>query len=169
MVSWPFKGHPRSLTLADLTHSTYLRIMANLSATVNTVSWGTETEYVANFSHGRVYSASLHYPVSISAIDPVCPQQIFLMRLTLFPSGTRYATNIPSINLIFFYKLQKNALSCWLNVEHAGENFMSLRLVVLEMYTCYNYVDFTKISHLAYHNCAKYWPRVKKKHITNRK
>ena len=39
-------------------------------------SCGPEAEYVANFLHGHVYSASLHYPMSIGAIDPVCPQAI---------------------------------------------------------------------------------------------
>ena len=35
------------------------------------VSWGPETEYMANFLRWHVYSASLHYPMSIRVIDPV--------------------------------------------------------------------------------------------------
>ena len=53
---------------------------------------------VANFSHKHVYSASLHYPMSTRAIDPVRPQAILPMRVTLFPSGIPSVTNIPSIN-----------------------------------------------------------------------
>ena len=39
------------------------------------------------FLHGDVYIASLHYPMSIMVIDPVCPQAILPTRVTLFPSG----------------------------------------------------------------------------------
>ena len=43
---------------------------------------------MANFSHRHVNSVSLHYPISIVAIDPVCPQAILPLRSTLYPSGT---------------------------------------------------------------------------------
>ena len=48
--------------------------LANLA--VFGVSWDPETEHVASFSHRHVYSASLHHPKSIRAIDSVCPQAI---------------------------------------------------------------------------------------------
>ena len=38
-----------------------------------------ETEYVANFSHRHNYSVSLHYLISIRAIDSVCPKPILAM------------------------------------------------------------------------------------------
>ena len=71
-------------------------IVANLA--VFGISCGSETEYVADFSHIHVYSASSHYPMSIVAIDPVCSQAILPMRVTLFPSVTLCVTNIPSIS-----------------------------------------------------------------------
>ena len=104
----------------------YIPIVANLA--VFGVSWGPETEYVANFLHGHVYSASLHYPMSIGAIDLVCPQAILPMRVTLYPSGTLCVTYIPSRNC-------NDTLYCWeLNGEHAGENRMSLRSIVFEIW-----------------------------------
>ena len=83
--------------MADLMHTN----MANLA--VFGVSWGPETEYVTNFLHGHVYSASLHYPMPMIglvywAIDPVCRLAILPMGVTLFPSGTPCAANIPSRN-----------------------------------------------------------------------
>ena len=50
--------------------------------------WTAWRSHVANFLHGHVYCASPHYPMSIRAIDPVCPQAILPPRVTLFPSGT---------------------------------------------------------------------------------
>ena len=71
---------------------------------------------MANFSHRHVYSASLHNPMSIMAIDPVCPQAILPMRVTLFHSGMLRVTNISSIN-------GNDTLFCSeLNGEHAGES-----------------------------------------------
>ena len=70
--------------------------MANL--VVFGVSRGPETEYVANFHKKHVYIASLHYPMSITAIGPVYPQAILPMMVTLFPSGMLRVTNIQSIN-----------------------------------------------------------------------
>ena len=87
-------------------------------------SGGPETEYVANFSLMHVYSASLHYPILVKAIDLVCPQAILPMGVTLFPSGTLCATNIPSINhndTIFYSEMSE---------KHDGETFMSLRFTV---------------------------------------
>ena len=82
---------------------------------------------MANFWHGNVYSTSLHYPMSIRAIDPVCPQVILPMRVTLFPSGTLCVTNIPSRN-------RADTLYCSeLNGEHAGESGMSLRSIFFEI------------------------------------
>ena len=83
-----------------------------------------ETEYMANFSHRRAFSGSLHYSMSIMAIDPVCPQTILSMRVTLFPSGMICITNIPSIK-------SNNTLFCSvLNGKQAGERFWSLQLIV---------------------------------------
>ena len=82
---------------------------------------------MANFSYRHVYSAFLHYPVSIMAIDLVCPQAIFPMGLTLFSSGMLCVTNIPSIN-------GNDTLFCSeLNEKHAGESCMSLRRIVFEI------------------------------------
>ena len=82
---------------------------------------------MANFSHRHVYSASLHYPMSIRAIDPVCPQAILPMLVTLFPSVMLCVTNIPS-------RHSNDTLLCSeLNGEHAGKSFMSLRLIVLDI------------------------------------
>ena len=83
---------------------------------------------MANSSHRHVYTASLHYPVSIRAIDAVYPQAILPMRVTLLPSGMLGVTNIRSIN--------RNGTSFCseLNGEHAGGSFMSLRLIVIETY-----------------------------------
>ena len=86
---------------------------------------GPETEYVANCSHRHVYSAFLHYRMSIRPIEPVCTQAILPMTVTLFPSGVLSIT-IPSIN--------GNTLFCseW-NGEHAGETFMLLGLMGFEI------------------------------------
>ena len=82
---------------------------------------------MANFSHRDVYSASLHYPMSISAIDPVCPQAILAMSVTLFPSETLCVTNIPSISY-------NNTIVCSeLNEEHPGESSRSLRFILFEI------------------------------------
>ena len=79
---------------------------------------------MATFSHRHVYSASLHYPMSIMAIDPVCPQAILPTRVTLFLSGILCVTNIPSIN-------GNDTLFCSeLNGAHDGESFRSLCLTV---------------------------------------
>ena len=82
---------------------------------------------MANFSHRHVYSASLHYLISIMATDPVCPQAILPIRATLFPSGMLCDTNIPCVHgndTLFFSEL---------NGEHAGESVRSLRLIVFEL------------------------------------
>ena len=81
---------------------------------------------MANFSHGHVSSASLLYPISIRAIDLVCPQAILPMRVTLFPSGMLCVTNIPSRNY------NDTLLYSELNKKHAGESFMSQRFIVLK-------------------------------------
>ena len=82
---------------------------------------------MANFSHRHVYRASLQYPMSIMSIDPVCPQAILPMRVTLFHSGMLCVTNILSIN-------SNDTLFCLeLNGEHAGESFRSLQLIVFEI------------------------------------
>ena len=82
---------------------------------------------MANFSHKHVYSASLHYPMSIMAIDSVCPQAILPMSVTLFPSGMLYVTSIPSINS------GDTSFCSELNGKDAGETFGSLRLIILEI------------------------------------
>ena len=78
------------------------------------------------FLHTHVYSASLHYPMSIMSIDPVFPQVILPMTVTLLPSGMLCVTNILSIN--------GNTLFCSeVNEEHAGEIFRSVRLIIFEI------------------------------------
>ena len=70
---------------------------------------------MANFSYKHVYIASLHYTMSISVIDPVCPQAILPLRVTMFLVGMLCVTNIPSMNgNDTFFCLE-------LNGEHAGE------------------------------------------------
>ena len=82
---------------------------------------------MANFLHKHVYSASLHYPMSIMSTDPVCPQVILSMRMTLFTSGMLCVTNIPSTNC-------NDTIFCSeLNGEDAGESLRSLHLLVLEI------------------------------------
>ena len=73
-----------------------LPILANF--VVLGVSWGPETEYVANYSHWHFYSASLDYPMSISPIDQVCPQVILAISVIPLPSEMLCVTRIPSIN-----------------------------------------------------------------------
>ena len=76
------------------------------------------------------YSASLeplHYPISVRAIDPVCPQAVLPMRVTLFPSGKLCVTNIPSINC------KDTSFCSELNGEHAGASSMSLQFAVFEV------------------------------------
>ena len=82
---------------------------------------------MANFAHRHVYNASLHYPISIMAIDPICPQEILPMWFTLFHSGMLCVTNIPSING------NDTSFCLEFNVKHADENCMSLRLIVFEI------------------------------------
>ena len=80
---------------------------------------------MANFSHRHVNSASLHYPMSIMAIDPVCLQAILPMML--FPSSMLCVTNIIYIN-------GNDTLFCSeLNGEHAGETYRSLQRIVFEI------------------------------------
>ena len=85
----------------------YIRIVANLA--LLEVSWGPESECVAIFSHTHVYNTFIKYPMSIRAIDPVCPQAILLMRVTLFLSGVLCVTNIPSINCndTFLFRIER--------------------------------------------------------------
>ena len=81
---------------------------------------------MADFLHRHVYSASLHYPMSIRAIDPGHPQAILPMRVTLFPSGMLCVTNIPSINgndILFCSELKG---------KYAVQSFSSLRVIFLK-------------------------------------
>ena len=78
-----------------------------------------------NFSHRHVYSASLHYPMSIGPIDSVCPQAILAMSVTLFHCKMLRVTNIPSI------KCNSTLFCSELNGEQAGESFRQLRLIFL--------------------------------------
>ena len=65
--------------------------------------------------------------MSIRAIDPVCPEAILPIRVTLFPSGMLRVTNIPLMNC-------SDTLFCSeLNGEHGGESFMSLQFIVFEI------------------------------------
>ena len=63
--------------------------------------------------------------MSIRAINPVCPQVILPMRVTLFPSGMLCVTNTRSING------NDTLFSSELNGEHVGESFTLLRLIVM--------------------------------------
>ena len=83
--------------------------------------------FFQHLPNGYVYRASLHYPMSIRAIDPVCPQAILPMRVTLFHSGTLCVTRIPSRNC-------DDKLYCLeLNGKHDGENCISLKPIVFEI------------------------------------
>ena len=129
--------------------------MVNLA--VFEVSWGSETEYVAIFSHRHLYSASLHYLMSIRAVDSVCPQAILVMIGRCSLPGQCASQNITSINC-------SSTLCCLeLNWEHAGEGFRSLRFM------------FFRNTHVKLKNCrfckkwplisriwVKYWPMIKK-------
>ena len=64
------------------------------------------------------------------AIDPVCPQVVFPVRVTLFPSVMLYVTNIVS-------KYRNNTPLCSeLNEEHADESYLSLWLKVFGIGVC---------------------------------
>ena len=79
---------------------------------------------MANFSHRHVYSASLHYAMSILTFDPVYLQAILPMMVTLFPFGMLCVTDIPSIN-------GNDTLFCSeLSGGHDGECFRSLPLII---------------------------------------
>ena len=82
---------------------------------------------MAIFSRRYVYSASLHQQISVRAIDPVHPQAIFPMRVTLFLSGMLCVTNIPSVNC------NDTSFSSELNGENAGESSKSLRFIIFEI------------------------------------
>ena len=91
---------------------------------------------MANFSHTHFYSASLHYPMSVRAIDPVFPQAISPMRATLFPPGMLYVTNITSINCsdtLFSSELSGKDAGEKLSGKHADESFMPLQFIVFEI------------------------------------
>ena len=83
---------------------------------------------MADFSHEHVYSASLHNPMPIMAIDAVCPQAILPMRVKLFSSGMLCVTNISSINC------NDTSFCLEWNGEHAGKSFISLRFIIFEIY-----------------------------------
>ena len=85
---------------------------------------------MGNFSHRHVYIVCFYYPMSIMAIDPVLPQAILPIMVTLFPFGMVSVTNIPSINV------NDTSFYSELNGEHAGENSMSLRLMVFVIRYC---------------------------------
>ena len=73
---------------------------------------------------------SLHYPMSISPIEPVCPQTILAMSVPLFPSVMLCVTNIPLINC-------NSTLFCSeVNGKHAGESFRSLQYIGFKIYAC---------------------------------
>ena len=93
---------------------------------------------MANFSHRHVYSASLHYPMSIGLIDPVCPQAILAMSVTLFHCEMLCVTNIPSI------KCNSTLFCSELNGKQAGESFRQLRLNFLYTHVNLKIVDFAK-------------------------
>ena len=98
--------------------------MANL--VVWGFSWGPETEYVATFLHEHVCSASLHYPMLIRAIDPVCPKAILPIKVML--CRMLYVTNIPLRNC-------NDTLFCSeLNGNHADDSFVRLRFISFEIY-----------------------------------
>ena len=79
---WPLTLH---LDIAKATRGHWpwltscLPVGANLA--VLGVSWGPETEHVANVSHRHVYSASLHYPMSLTQFWPRAPLTQFALRL----------------------------------------------------------------------------------------
>ena len=83
---------------------------------------------MSNFSHGHLYGASLHYPMSIRVIDPVCPRVILPMSVTLFPFGMQCVINIPSMNCNYTLRCSE------LNGKHAGESFMSPRFRAFEIH-----------------------------------
>ena len=86
---------------------------------------------MVSFSHRHVYSAFLQYPMSIRAIESICPQAILLMSVTLFSSGMLGVTKITSINV-------NDTMFCLeFNGECAGESIMSLRFIFL----LYDYVN----------------------------
>ena len=59
------------------------------------VSRGSESSYVIHFFNIDLFAIALDPDVN-QAIDPVCPQTIFLVRVKLFSSGILYVTNVRS-------------------------------------------------------------------------
>ena len=111
IASWHFKGHPRSMTLADPIH-TYSGYFGAFCCCF----FGVETEHVI-FSHRYVNSASLHCPMSFRPIDTVCSQAILPMKVTLFSSGILCVTDITSIKCkeySFCSELNENTLGKYL-------------------------------------------------------
>ena len=71
------------------------------------------------------FKASLLFQMSIRVFRQACARAIFPVRVTLFPSGMLYITNILSI-------YQNNVSFCpESNVKHDGEGLVSKRLIVL--------------------------------------
>ena len=82
------------------------------------------------FFHKGMFIVSLHYPMWIRAIDPVCPQAILPMKATLLPFGMLCVTIIPAINC-------SNTLLCLeLSGKDAGKRFMPLWFKLFDIHPC---------------------------------
>ena len=68
--------------------------------------------------------------MSFRVIDPFCPQAILPMKVTLFSSEMLSVTNIPSINC------NDTSFCLELNGGNAGQSFMSLQIILFEIFWC---------------------------------
>ena len=77
------------------------------------------------FTNTRCFSTPLSCLTSIVAIDPVCPQVIFPIRVTLFPFGLPHVTNIG----LRFHRHPSPSFCSELNGVYADETEMSLLMI----------------------------------------
>ena len=105
----------------------YLPIVAKLMVLGFLEVLGSKTWY--SISHKPVFKAHLAFQMSIRAFRQACHRAIFPVRVMLFLSGMLYIIDIWS-------RCQNTISFSELNVDHNGECFLSLRLIVLEIWTC---------------------------------
>ena len=87
-----------------------------------------DTEHVADFSHGHVFSTALHYPTSISQLTQFALRRFFSDKGDV-PFRDLYVTNIGS-------RYHNDAPFCSeLNEENASESYLSLS-VDCETWSC---------------------------------
>ena len=115
IVPETFEGHPSSLTLADHAIGVKMIILEFLEIMGPNIMFF--------FFKGMLYMTSWQFPMSIKAIDSVCPQAIFRVRLTLCPSWKQYIT------IILPRYRNKTPFYSESNGTWAGECFVALLII----------------------------------------